>query len=267
MPELSRCAVHTITNRPWSTEECIRRYAAAGHGGITFWRYSFDGRDPAHVGRQARDAGLSVVAVARGGFFTADDWWDDNRRAIEETAAVGAPQLVLVCGSRPKVPLEDVRAEIAEKIAHLLPEARAAGVSLAIEPLHPMYAGDRSAINTVGQALELCDALGSPLGLGIALDVYHTWWDPDLELGIQLAGAKGRLLSFHVCDWMVPTTDLLNDRGLMGEGCIDIPRLRHMVEAAGFTGFCEVEIFSHRWWGEDQAAYLEKISAAFQSAV
>jgi sugar phosphate isomerase/epimerase len=133
--------------------------------------------------------------------------------------------------------------------------------------LHPMYADDRSAITTIAQAHAVCDTLDCPANLGIAVDVYHTWWDPDLEAGIRHAGATGRLFAFHVCDWLTPTSDLLNDRGLMGEGCIDIPRIRSWVESAGFAGWNEVEVFSTRWWSADQTAYLEKIIAAYRTAV
>ncbi|MGI8605177.1 MAG: sugar phosphate isomerase/epimerase family protein [Verrucomicrobiales bacterium] len=268
MPDdLSRLAVHTITNRPWSTEECIQNYAAAGVRGITFWRYNFEGRDPERIGRQAREAGLDVVAVARGGFFTNDDWWDDNRRAVDETAGCGAPVLVLVCGAKPGQPLEVSRAQIAERLGKLLRYAAERDVKLAIEPLHPMYADDRSAINTIAQAHALCDALGSPPALGIAVDVYHTWWDPDLRKGIDRARKTGRLFSFHICDWLTPTTDLLNDRGLMGEGCIDLKRISNWIGRSGFPGWREVEIFSNRWWGTDQAQYLKKIVAAYQESL
>ena len=262
MNDLSRLAIHTITHRPWSASECIGRFAAAGVPGITFWRYHFEKESPAGLRKQVGDAGLTTVALARGGFFTSEDWWDDNRRAVEEAEALGAPQLVLVCGARPDRALEASRRQIAERIGQLLPIARAAGVNLAIEPLHPMYAADRSAINTMAQAHAVCDALGSPEGLGIAVDVYHTWWDPDLEAGIARAGETGRLLSFHVCDWRSPE-DLLNDRALMGEGCIDLRRIRGWVEAAGFRGFCEAEIFSNRWWASDQDAYLKTIKTAY----
>ncbi len=260
-----RLAVHTITTKPWSTEQCIEKYAAAGVGGITFWRYSFEGRDPAAVGRQARDAGLEVVSVARGGFFPAPteparrEAIDDNLRAIDEAAAAGAPSLVLVCGAVPGQALADSHAQIRDGIAACLDHAAAAGVVLAIEPLHPMYAAERSAINTMAQANALCEALGSGPNIGIACDVYHTWWDDALEAEIARAGAAGNLTAYHICDWLSPTTDFLNDRGLMGEGCIDLPQIGRWVERAGFAGFHEVEIFSGRWWASDQDAYLKRI--------
>ena len=266
---LERLAIHTITNQPWSTEQCIENYAKAGVGGITFWRYSFDGRKPEKVGQQARDAGLEVVSVARGGFFPAltdaerQIAIENNLRAIDETAACGAPSLVLVCGAIPGVPLHDSRAQIRDGIAACLDHARAAKVILAIEPLHPMYADDRSAINTMSQASDICAELGNAPHVGIACDVYHTWWDPDLENQISRASENGNLTAYHICDWKTPTTDLLNDRGLMGEGCIDIPRIRGWVEDTGFDGAIEVEIFSDEYWAGDQTAFVEQIKTAY----
>lgn len=268
---LERLAIHTITNKPWSAEQCIDRYAAAGVGGITFWRYSFDGRDPQKVGQQARDAGLEVVSVARGGFFPALSQEDraaaidENRRAIDEAAACGAPSLVLVCGAVPGQSLPESRAQIRDGIAACLDHATAAGVILAIEPLHPMYAGDRSAVNTMAQASDLCEALGNHPNVGIACDVYHTWWDPDLEEQIDRAALSGNLTAYHICDWLSPTIDFLNDRGLMGEGCIDLQQIASWIHRSGFSGFHEVEIFSDRHWASDQDDYLERIIASYQA--
>ncbi|MGH2690495.1 MAG: sugar phosphate isomerase/epimerase family protein, partial [Actinomycetota bacterium] len=165
----------------------------------------------------------------------------------DEAAALGARCLVLVVGGLPpgSKDLAGARAQVRDGIGALLPHARAAGVPLALEPLHPMYAADRACVNTLAQANDLCDDLGE--GLGIALDVYHVWWDPDLEAQIRRSGR--RILAFHICDWLVPTTDLLLDRGMMGDGIIDLPRIRGWVEAAGYRGFYEVEIFSRdNWW-------------------
>ncbi len=264
---LDGLAIHTVTTRSWSAGECIKHYAAAGIPAITFWRDVLDGRNPEAIGRQARDAGLGVVSVARGGFFFGSDWEDDNKLAVDQTAALGAPVLVLVCGADPALPLEESRKIITERIGMLLGYAQRRNVLLAIEPLHPMYADTRSAINTIQQAHDVCDALDSPANLGLALDVYHTWWDPALEAGIRKTGATNRLFAFHVCDWKVPTTDLLNDRGLMGEGCIPIRKIRGWVEESGFQGFNEVEIFSHTYWAQDPHAYLEKIKEAYKKHV
>jgi sugar phosphate isomerase/epimerase len=268
---LSRLCLHTITTKPWTTEQCIDNYARAGIGGITFWRYNLEGRDPGVVGRQAREAGLAITSLCRGGFFPAPDTAgrqkaiDDNRRCIAEAHALGAPLIVLVCGAVPGQPLEESRKQIADGLAAVLPDAEAAGVKLGIEPLHPMYADDRSAVNTMRQANDICDALGSPASVGIAADVYHIWWDPELKSQIEHTAAHERLFAFHICDWKTPTVDLLNDRGLMGEGCIPIRRISDWVDAAGFSGPREVEIFSNRYWAMAQDEWLTKIAGAYDS--
>lgn len=268
LTDFSKLCVHTATTKPWDIETAMDRYVAAGIGGITVWRDTLEGRDPKVVGRQLSDSGLEVVSLCRGGFFPALDeakrqeGIEDNRRAIEEAAAIGAPMIVLVCGAAVGQSLEDSRSQIVDGIAAVLPEAEAAGIKLAIEPLHPMYADDRSAINTMAQAHDACDRLDHPL-VGIALDVYHVWWDDTLPEQIAKAGELDRLFAFHICDWMTPTSHLLTDRGLMGEGCIDVPGIRALVEATGFSGFNEVEIFSTRWWESDQDEFLAKIKESY----
>ena len=267
---MSRLCIHTITTKPWSTEVCIQQYSRAGAGGITFWRYNLEGRKPVEVGLQAREAGLDIVSLCRGGFFPAREAADrqkaidDNRLCIQQAHELGAPLIVLVCGAVPGQPLAESRKQIADGIAAVLPEAEAAGVKLAIEPLHPMYADDRSAVNTMRQANEICDALGSPASVGIAADAYHIWWDPELEAQIKLSAEKQRLFAYHICDWKTPTTDFLNDRGLMGEGCINLREMSGWVDAAGFTGHREVEIFSTRYWEMDQVQWLGMITEAYR---
>ena len=266
LTDLSRLCVHTITTKPWALAEAIAGYEKAGVRGITVWRRHLEPQGAAESGRMLRDSGLSVVSLCRGGFFpamSASDRQaaiDDNRRAIDEAATIGAPLIVLVCGAVPGMPLAEARGQIADGIAAVLPEAEAAGVKLSIEPLHPMYADCRSAVNTVRQANDMAASLASPW-VGVTVDVYHLWWDPDLEESIERAGES--ILSFHVCDWRTPTRDLLNDRGLMGEGCIPIRDIREWVEAAGFDGFIEVEIFSDEYWAMEQSAFLAKMTDAY----
>ncbi|HEY0849947.1 MAG TPA: sugar phosphate isomerase/epimerase family protein [Bradyrhizobium sp.] len=210
-----------------------------------------------------RQAGLDLSGYCRGGMFVADAAHraaarDDNRRAVDEAKALGAPCVVLVVGGLPQYsrPGSSASKDIAgawgqvhDGIAEMLEYARTAGMPLAIEPLHPAYAADRACVNTTRQALDLCDAIdpGRSGMLGVALDVYHIWWDFELMAQIARAG-KDRILAFHVCDWLVPTKDILNDRGMMGDGVIDIRRVRAAVEAQGFAGYSEIEIFSTDWW-------------------
>ena len=266
----SRLCVHTITTKQLSLEECLEAFPKWGVSGITLWRQAVEGRELAGVRRRTGEAGLEVVSLCRGGFFpalTAADRQraiDDNLLAIEQAHALGAPMVVLVCGAVPGQSLTESRKQIADGIAAVLPAAVQAGVRLAIEPLHPMYADDRSAVNTMRQAHEICDSLGSPKSLGIAVDAYHVWWDPELQQQIAHAGRTGRLFAFHICDWLTPTGDLLNDRGLMGEGCINLREMSDWVDAAGFAGHREVEIFSNRWWAAEPHRFLSEIAASYR---
>lgn len=266
LTDLSRLCIHTITTRPWSLEECLANYRKAGVPAVTVWRQWLEPQGLEESARMLQDSGLRVTSLCRGGFFPAlsEDGrktaLDDNRRAIAEAHAIGAPLIVLVCGAVPGMPLSEARKQIAEGIAAVLPEARAAGVKLSIEPLHPMFSDARSAVNSLTDANDMAAELDDG-HVGVTVDVYHVWWDSRLEAEIRRAGR--RILSFHVCDWRTPTRDLLNDRGLMGEGCIDIRGIRSWVEQAGFKGDIEVEIFSDAWWATDQQAFLEKITASY----
>jgi sugar phosphate isomerase/epimerase len=268
LTDLSRLSIHTMTNKPWSLRQCIDGYTRAGIGGISVWRNVIEPIGAAEASRMLRDSPLKVVSLVRSGFFPGlqaaqrQQAIDDNRRAIDDAATIGAEMVVLVCGAVPRLPLEESRKQIADGVARILPHAADRKVKLAIEPLHPMYAADRSAINRLAEARKLCEALPSPW-LGIAADVYHIWWDPDLETEIQLAGRNKRLFAFHVCDWLVNTRDLLNDRGIMGDGCIPLPHIRGIIEAAGFDGFHEAEIFSAEQWTSDQSSYVTRIAQSY----
>jgi sugar phosphate isomerase/epimerase len=268
LSDSSKLCVHTITTKPLPLETAIDAYRQIGINGITVWRQALEGRDPARTGHRIREAGLEIVSLCRGGFFPGPDQAarqaaiDDNLRAIDEAAELGAPLIVLVCGAVPGQPLVDSRQQIGDGIAAVLPHAAACGVKLGIEPLHPMYADSRSAINTMQQANDMCADLDSPY-VGVVVDVYHLWWDPALQPEVQRCGQAGRIFAFHVCDWKTPTIDMLNDRGLMGEGCIPIAQIRSWVEAAGFDGFNEVEIFSDHYWARDQQTFLAEIKEAY----
>ena len=269
--------------------------ACARHGirAIDPWRDQVAGLGLDRAVRAVRDAGLELSGYCRGGMFPASTGaglqaaLDDNRRAVDEAKTLNAPCLVLVVGALPGAlagraehkDLARSRTQVADGIAATLAYARSVGMPLAIEPLHPMYAADRACINTLEQALDLCDALdplrSGALGvegneraaLGVAVDVYHVWWDPKLQAQIERAG-RARLLAFHVCDWLTPTRELLNDRGMMGDGVIDIARIRGWVEAAGYAGYSEVEIFSAQdWWQRDGAEVLDTCIARHRCAV
>ena len=269
LTDLSQLCIHTITTKPWSIETAAQNFSQAGVKGITVWRDALDGRNIKKTGQLLRDSGLEIVSLCRGGFFPSTDAskrkaaLDDNRKAIEEAAELGAPLIVLVCGSNPHQPLEESRKQIQEGIQSVLPEAIAAGVKLAIEPLHPMYADTRSAVNTLEQANTMASEINSS-SVGVAVDVYHLWWDPHLENEIKRCGTNNHLFAFHICDWNVPTNDFLLDRGLMGEGCIPVKKIRSWVEETGFTGYYEVEIFSNKFWSEDQSIFLNKIINAYK---
>ena len=267
-----RLAIHTITHKPWSLRQCVDAFVAAGVGGIGVWRNVIEPIGIDEAARIVRASGLKVPSLMRGGFFVSRDAQerqraiDETRRCIDEAAAIGAAMLVLVCGASPGVPPVDARTQISAGVAAVLDHAAQRRVKLAIEPLHPMYAADRSAINRMVEARAICEQVRSAW-LGIALDVYHVWWDPDLADEIRRAGEMRTLFGFHVCDWRVNPRDPLNDRGLMGEGCIDIRGIRSMVESAGFSGFNEVEIFSDEYWQTDQDEFLRRILAAYDEHV
>jgi len=272
MYDYSRFAIHSYTNKPWPLATMVERYAEAGVSGISVWKETIEGMKPKEAAALIGAAGLKVVSMVRGGFFPAETE-AERKRKIEEnlalirsSAELGAPLIVLVCGADPKVGLAQARDQVRAGLEAILPEAERCGVKLAIEPLHPLYADLRSVVNTMEQANDLCEDIGHP-GLGVAVDVYHVWWDPKLEAEIGRCGRLSKLFSFHVCDWKTPPEDFLNDRGLMGEGCIDIPLIRGWVEKTGFRGFVEVEIFSKRYWAMDQDLYLGMIKKAWEEKV
>jgi len=270
MADLSKLCLHSITTKPWGLREAASKYAAAGIGGISVWQDAAAAYEDGHraAGTMLRDEGIEVVSYVRGGFFTALDGADrmkavdENRRIIDEAAEIGAPLVVLVCGATPGQSLFESRKQIAEGIAASIEHAAAADVKLGIEPLHPMYADSRSAVNTMSQAGAICEQVGHP-NLGITADVFHIWWDDRLEEEIKIAAAKDRLFSFHICDWKNLPDDMLNDRGIMGEGVIDVSGIRRWVRDTGFSGYDEVEIFSNKYWAMDQDEYLGKIIKAY----
>lgn len=261
----------------------IDQCAAHGIRAISPWRDQVTAVGIDVVARQLRALGISLSGYCRGGFYPAADptglqaALQDNRRAVDEAKELSASCLVLVVGSLPGAldgrpvhkSIERVRGEVHDGIAATLEYAREVGMPLAIEPLHPMQAAERACINTLEQALDLCDELDPDRSgmLGVAVDVYHVWWDPKLAQQIARAGRQ-RLLAYHVCDWLTPTRDLLSDRGMMGDGVIELKKIRSWMEAAGYTGHAEVEIFSQLdWWQRDGDAVLATCIERHRSVV
>ncbi len=250
----SLLSLNTATLREqWTLQQCIEGCARFGIGGIAPWRDKLTDCGVDRAAGLIRDAGLTVTGLCRAGMFPAVDAaarqviLQDNMAAVDQAAALGAQCLVILAGGLPpgSRDLPGAHQQVLDGLAELLEYARSCRVPLALEPLHPMFAADRACVNTLSHALDLCDELGE--GLGVAIDAYHVWWDPDLYRQIARAGA--RIMAFHVCDWLVPTRDLLLDRGMMGDGVIDLPAMRAAIEATGFDGLCEVEIFSaENWW-------------------
>jgi len=256
------------TREVWGFAEAVDGCLRAGITAISPWRDQIAAIGLEEAARIVRENRIQVTGVCRGGMFPAETaagrqaQIDDNLHAIDEAAALNADCLVLVVGGLPgsSKDLPGARQMVTDGIAAMLPHAKASGVKIAIEPLHPMYAADRACVNTIDQALDICEMLGETVG--VAIDVYHVWWDPQLANAIARAGRMNRIFAHHICDWLVPTRDMLLDRGMMGDGVIDLPAIRRMIEAAGFFGPQEVEIFSNQnWWkrpGDEVLAVIKE---------
>lgn len=264
-PEL---AIHTFTTRPWSMSECIEGYARRGIGGISVWRETLEGEDLCSVRQHIRDAGLAGLALVRGGFFTGSSAEErrvaieKNRECLMEAEALGLPQVVLVCGATPGQTARQNYEQIRDGIGAIAEEAERMGIRLAIEPLHPVYAGDRSGICSLRDANALAEELSLP-NVGVAVDVYHVFWEVDLREQLQRCADNGWLDAYHICDFKPDQEDILLDRGIMGEGCISLGEIDQWVREAGFDGLREVEIFSRRWWDEDQDKFLDRILESY----
>lgn len=264
--DLSRLSLNQATTQYWSLREAVDGCARAGIPAISVWRDKVAELGLQASARLVRDAGLSVSSVCRGGWFGATSGaerlarLDDNRRALDEAAALGTDTLVLVCGPAPDRDLVAARAWVEEALVRLLPDAEARGVRLAVEPLHPMFTADRSVVASLGQANDLVERLASPW-VGLTVDAYHVWWDPRVYQEIERAA--GSILGFHVSDWLVPTPDILLGRGMMGDGVIELRRLRVAVDEAGYDGPIECEIFNREIWDMPGDAVLEMMKQRF----
>lgn len=249
--DLSRLSLNQATTKRWTLREAVDGCARAGIPAIGVWRDRLAEVGATAAARLLRDAGLRCSGLCRGGWFPASTAAeraariDDNRRAIDEAAALDADVLVLVCGPAPDRDIRAARAMVEEGIAAVLPYAAERGVRLGIEPLHPMFAADRSVIAGFGEAIALAERLASPY-VGVVVDAYHVWWDVDVYQLIQRCGS--RTFAYHVSDWITPLPDVLNGRGMMGDGVIELRSLREAVDAAGYNGLIEVEIFNQAIW-------------------
>jgi sugar phosphate isomerase/epimerase len=270
-PEL--CAINTATlGHKTSIAETIDAIARTGFGGIAPWRREVEGHDVRAIAKHIRDAGLKVTGYCRSTYMPAlakaefNKSIADNYRALDDAALLGAHSFTIVTGTLPR-DLKSARTQVAEGLALLCEYAKPLGVNIAIEPLHPVYALDRSCINLLSQALDLAAQIGAD-NLGVCIDAYHTWWDPNLARDVARAGAEKRILGFHVSDWLNPTIDILNDRGMMGDGILDLKLIRGIVEQAGYDGLIEVEIFSAgNWWKRPIAETLQVVRERFETVV
>ena len=270
MAEISRLSLNQITIANWSVTQAVEGCVRHGIPSIALWRHKIEEVGLPACVRHVKDAGLHVSSVCRGGMFPSltaagrQKNLEDNYRAVDETAALHADSLVLVVGGGAEVGLAEARKMVADGVAALAPYARQHRVKLGLEPLHPMYAAERSVLVTIGQALELASAF-TPQEVGLVLDVFHIWWDP--QVLALIAQSRGRIYGFHVNDWLVPLPDLLLGRGMMGDGVIDNRTLRLAVDQAGYSGPIEVEIFNRIIWDSDPDQVLQQMVDRFLAFV
>ena len=265
MSLLQRLSFNQMTADPWSLEQVVRNCSRSGVPYIGAWRHKLNG-DASKASAMIRSEGLRVSSLCRGGWFSAPTVEErrkrvaDNRLAIEEAALLGAPVLVIVSGPANGQTLSDARAAVLDGLLEVLPDAEKAGVILGIEPLHPMYAAERSVVVTLKQANDLVEELSSPAA-GVLVDAFHVWWDPDVMQ--QIERAQGRIVGFHVSDWPVPLPGILMGRAMMGNGVIELRQLREAVDATGYDGPIEVEIFNEEIWKSADDGLLELIQQRF----
>ncbi len=260
---MNRLSLNQWTTRRWTVAEAVDGCVRHDIPAIGLWREHVAAHGLAETAQLVRDAGLRVSSLCRGGFFTGEDWLEDNRRAIDEAAVLEAACLVLVPGGLPSGSknLAGARNRVASALAELAPYAGSRGVRLALEPLHPMYCADRAVVSTLGQALDL-----APPSVGVVVDAFHVWWDPDVVT--QIARAGDRIAGFQVCDFLVPLpADVLLGRGMMGDGVIDFAPLRAAVDAAGYTGDIEVEIFNADIWAADPDEVLSLMKSRYRALI
>ncbi len=267
---LERLSLNQMTVNQWNVREAAEACVRHKVPGIALWRHKVQEIGVAEAARIVRDNGLCVSSLCRGGMFPAataaerQERIDDNKRAIDEAAELGTAVLVLVCGPAADKDLGAARGMVRDGIAAVIEHAGRAGMRLGIEPLHPMFAGDRSVIVSLAEAIALAEQFDAAR-VGVVVDVYHVWWDADLYT--LLPRARGRILGFHVNDWIVPPPDHLKGRGMMGDGVIEIARMREAVEAAGYAGAIEVEIFNQALWDSPGDEVMERMVERYLTVV
>jgi sugar phosphate isomerase/epimerase len=264
-PDFARMSLNQITVDQLSLADAVAGCERCGISWIAPWRHKIEEVGVEVAAHMLRESGLKVSSLCRGGFFAGADHerrkrLDDNRRAVDEAAELGADVLVLVCGGAPDGDLARARGMVHEGIAALLPYAQDAGVRLGIEPLHPMFTADRSVVVTLGQANDLA-ADFDPRTVGVVVDVYHVWWDPNLYGEVERAA--GRILGYHVSDWLVPTPELIAGRGIMGDGVIQLRGIRAAVEQSGYDGPIEVEVINRSLWALPGDEALDRVVRGF----
>jgi sugar phosphate isomerase/epimerase len=260
-----RFSFNQATANHWPMEELVAGCVDAGVRGVGLWREQVAGYGVERTAALVREAGLTVTSLCRGGFFATDGWYEENRRAIEEAVALGAPALVLVSGGLPagSRDLDAARAHVGDAIGRLVPHAQDAGVRLAIEPLHPMFCSDRCVVSSLGQALDLAAPYPAD-AVGVVVDTYHLWWDDQVWAQIDRAGRERRIACFQVADWITPLPEgVLLGRGLPGTGCVELRRFREAVDATGFTGPVEVEVFHAEVWARPGREVLDEALAGY----
>jgi sugar phosphate isomerase/epimerase len=260
-------SLNQATTKHWPLDDLVAGCVSAGVRAVGLWREDVQAYGVDKAAALVRDAGLTVSSLCRGGFFSHDDWYDENRRAIEEANTLGTDTLVLVSGGLTGRDLDAARAHVGEAIGALVPDALAAGVRLAIEPLHPMFCSDRCVVATLGQALELAAPYPAE-AVGVVVDTYHLWWDDQVWTKIAEAGRAGRIASFQLADWITPLPEgVLLGRGLPGSGCVDLRRFATAVREAGYRGWTEVEVFNADVWARPGAEVLDEAYAGYRAAV
>lgn len=266
---MDRFSFNQATANYWPMEELVAGCVDAGVSKVGLWREQVAEYGLDATAKLLRDAGLAVTSLCRGGFFSTDGWYDENRRAIDEAATLGAPTLCLVSGGLPagSRDIDAARRHVGDAVGELVPHALQAGVRLAIEPLHPMYCSDRCVVSTLKQALDLAAPYPSA-AVGVMVDTYHLWWDDQVWAQIARAGAEERIACFQVADWITPLPEgVLLGRGLPGEGCVELRRFREAVDAAGYTGPIEVEVFHADVWARPGREVLDASIAGYLSHV